>query len=447
MAEYITSLVKKTQQLAKKVRKYFGDPMIDSIQQSEQLINYSRDIETLVQNLLSNSMVIFQKTDAYTQKTQELNASADGSYNRISLSEICTQMSDDLANDQAKYRFQFQKTIKLCDEAFDVSTLLFENLTYIIVSTKKTSSESQRVPLLQESHRSIGLIIDSIKELLVNLKTTTTEPPQKFADIARTIAKRIKNIGEISSNALELLVDGSDEMFNIFDLANKTRQSMASTRDSIAQVKGTLTLAKAKTAKLDATDPDQTTFVSSYIEDLGINLRRVVKLLQINADNTRKLYNIYNKKEKTAAMLSGQLAIQVRRISGYAIKVIRDADALADEADTYSDGLMEIARRIADSNFNPDQQARRARLKFMFSSLEEKITDKITKARGSSKEKKSPKVKTSAKAKKSPKVKTSAKAKKSPKVKTSAKAKKSPKVKTSAKAKKSPKVKTSKKYM
>ena len=402
-------------------------------------------------------MVILDKTDDLRQKTEELEA-AVGNYNRTSLYQIVTQTSDDLRNDRTKYILQFQKTIELCDEAFKLSTSLFENLTHIVSKVIKTPSQ---IRLLQESLRNIGVRIDRITETLVNLKTIQPSQVQEFADSAREIARTINDIGEISSKALELVVNGFDYLANISELDTKTHQSLALTNHSIQQARQKLATYKEKTRSIEEsvrldrqTVREQTALVSRLIQDMADDLTSTVKILKTNANDTRKLYNQYRKEEKSLNLLDTQWANALRQTTTLARTAIVDADNLEEEATIYIDGVLEISRNIADASFNTDPRNRRPRLQFMFSSLEEKInkikSDKITKARGSSKEKKSPKVKTSAK--KSPKVKTSAK--KSPKVKTSAKkspkvntsAKKSPKVKTSAK--KSPKVKTSaKKYM
>ena len=438
MAEYVASLFGTTQKFAKKVRKFFVDARIDSIQESQQLIDYSRDIETSVQTLITINMVIFQKNDDLRQKTEELEA-AVGTYNRTSLVQTCSQMSDDLRNDRTKYRVQFQKTIELCDEAFKLSTSLFENLTHIVSKVIKTPS--QKIRLLQESLRNIGVRIDRITETLVNLKTIQPSQVQEFADSAREIARTINDIGEISSKALELVVAGFDYLANISELDTKTRQSLALTNHNIQQVRQQLLTYKEKTRSIEEsvrldrqTVGEQTALVSRLIQDMADDLTSTVKILKTNANDTRKLYNQYRKEEKSLNLLDTQWANALRQTTTLARAEIVSADNLEEEATIYIDGLMEISRNIADARFNPDPQYRRPRLQFMFSSLEEKInlkikSDKITKARGSSKEKKSPKAKTSAK--KSPKVKTSAKEKKSPKVKTSAK--KSPKVKTSSK--------------
>jgi hypothetical protein len=433
MAEYVASLFGTTQKFAKKVRKFFVDVRINSIQESQQLIDYSRDIETSVETLITINMVILDKTDDLRQKTEELEA-AVGNYNRTSLYQIVTQMSDDLRNDRTKYILQFQKTIELCDEAFKLSTSLFENLTYI-VSKVITSSQ---IRLLQESLRNIGVRIDRITETLVNLKTIQPSQVQEFADSAREIARTINDIGEISSKALELVVNGVDYLANISELDTKTHQSLALTNHSIQQVRQQLRTYKEKTRTIEEsvrldrqTVREQTALVSRLIEDIAYDLKSTVKILKTNANDTRKLYNQYRKEEKSLNLIDPQWANALRETTRLARVEIVAADNLEEEATIYIDGVLEISKNIADASFNTEPRNRRPRLQFMFSSLEEKInkikSDKITKARGSSKEKKSPKVKTSAK--KSPKVKTSAK--KSPKVKTSAK--KSPKVKTSAK--------------
>ena len=263
---------------------------------------------------------------------------------------------------------------------------------------------------------------------MVNLKAT--ESSQELADIAREIARTIKNIGEISSKSLELVVAGYDLLSKISELNTKTIESTALTRYSIDQVRRELAYVREKTGDIEADDPEQTTFVSRVIEELAIHLRMTVDLLKTNSDDTRKLYVKSVKEEKSLEIINRQLADSLRETIGNARETIREADALVEEATIYIDGAMEISRRITDASFYPDPRVRRHRLRFMFSSLEEKITlkiksDKLTKTRTTSTKEKKDKIKP--KEKLTPKQKATPKDKKSPKVKAT------PKVKASSK--------------